>query len=48
MQVLYVKWTDSGRHAFGWTDPEEIEINALTVETVPPVPQTPKNQKWLV
>lgn len=34
MQVLYVKWLDSGRHAFGWTDPKELDTDVPIVETV--------------
>jgi len=34
MQVLYVKWLDSGRHATVWTDPKELDIDVPIVETV--------------
>jgi hypothetical protein len=34
MQVLYVKWVDSGRHAFEWTEPKDIEVAVPSVETV--------------
>lgn len=34
MQVLYVKWVDSGRGAFGWTEPKDVDITVPTVETV--------------
>lgn len=34
MQVLYVKWVDSCREGFSWTDPEDIELELTTIETV--------------
>lgn len=34
MQVLYVKWLDSGRHAFEWTEPKDVDTTIPIIETV--------------
>lgn len=34
MQVLYVKWIDSNREAFGWTDPKDAITTIAHCETV--------------
>lgn len=34
MEVTYVKWLDSGRHAFEWTEPKDVDTAIPIIETV--------------
>lgn len=34
MEILRVKWLDSGRHAFEWTESIDLDVSIPTIETV--------------